>query len=248
VPRFRRDRRRVFRSIPLGGNAELLLLDLHGYGDDYVCGFQIPPQPCPEADDPSLDLLGERQRNWLYRRLAESPATWKVIGSSVMMMSLDVAPGTSFNPGQWDGFTAERKNLMEHVLAEEIDGVTVISGDIHTFFAGQVTTTGRATGTAAATEFVGGAISSEGINQGVAEAFGLPEDTDVSVIAGLLQGTNPHYRYLNTARRGYGVLECRPDELLVTFRSPQSVAVQQSPTETLATFRVTPDNPNPVQV
>ena len=243
APRFERERRRVYRAIRLGRHAELMLLDLHGYGDDYVCGFQIPPQPCPAADDPSLTLLGAEQKEWLKRRLSASQATWKVIGSSVMMMSLDFAPGTSFNPGQWDGFTAERRELMQHVLDEEIGGVTVVSGDIHTFFAGEVTTTGRVTGTAAASEFVGGAISSEGINQGVAEAAGLPEDTDVSVITGLLAGTNPHFEYLETSRRGYGVLECGPDELKVAFRAPQSVLVEQSPVETIAEFTVAPDDP-----
>jgi phosphodiesterase/alkaline phosphatase D-like protein len=248
VPRFRGDRRRVYRGLRLGRHAELLLMDLHGYGDDYVCGFQIPPQPCPEADDPSLTMLGPRQKAWVKRRLAASRATWKLLGSTVMMMSLDVAPGTSFNPGQWDGFTAERRELMQHCLDNDIGGVAVISGDIHTFFAGEVTTTGRSTGTAAASEFVGGAISSEGINQGVAEAMGLPEDTDVSVIAGLLAGVNPHYEYLNTARRGYGVLECRADELRVKFRSPQSVLVPNSPVETLAEFRVEPDSPQVEQL
>lgn len=248
VPRFEAERRRVYRSIPLGRHAELILMDLHGYGDAYPCGFQIPPRPCPEANDPSLTMLGARQKRWVKRRLEASPATWKVLGSSLMMMALDFAPGVSFNPAQWDGYVAERRELMQHCLDRGIGGVAVISGDIHTFFAGQVTTTGRADGTPAASEFVGGAISSEGINQGVAEAAGLPEDTDVSTIAGLLRATNPHYAYLNTARRGYGVLECRRDELRVRFRSPRTVYEPESPVETLAEFVVEPGDPTVHQV
>ena len=243
VPRYEGDPRRVHRSIKLGRHAELILLDLHGYGDDYPCGFQIPPMPCPEAENPSLTMLGKRQRRWLKRRLARSQATWKVVGSSLMMMSLDLGPNVPFNPSAWDGYVAERGELMQHILDKEIGGVAVVSGDIHTFFAGQVTTTGRSDGAAAASEFVGGAISSEGINQGVAEALGLPEDTDVSIIAGQLAATNPHYEYLDTKRRGYGVLECGPDELRVTFRSPQTVLTPQSEVETLAEFVVDPNDP-----
>lgn len=228
----------------LGRNAELLLLDGHQYGDDYVCGFKIPPQPCPQADDPDLTLLGARQKRWLKQRLERSPAAWKLLGNSVMMMSLDFAPGVPFNPGQWDGFTAERRELMEHVLARRIDGVAVLSGDIHTFFAGQVTTSGRSDAPAAATEFVGGSISSEGISQGVAAAMGLPKDSDfVPLVTDRIESTNPHIDYVDTERRGYGVLEARPQELLLSFRSPLSVLTPRSEVETLASFRVARGDP-----
>jgi hypothetical protein len=68
---------------------------------------------------------------------------------------------------------------------------------------------------------------------------------------------NPHIKSNNQAFRGYGVLECRPDELLCTFRGPASTMVDQSPTMTLARFRVPRDqldvevmqgNPNPLGV
>jgi alkaline phosphatase D len=244
VPRFDGDPSRVYRAIPISRNAELLLIDLNQYGDYYVCGFQVPPQPCLEAEDPSLSFLGRRQKRWLKRRLAHSRAAWKVIGNPKMMMSLDLAPGLSFNPGQWDGFVAERRELMQHILRRDIDGVTVITGDIHTFFAGQVTTTGRATGRAAATEFVGGSITSEGIAQGVAEAMGLPENSPiVPLVTQRLEQNNPHYEFVDTEHRGYGVLEARPDELRVTFRSPRTVLEPRSEVRTLAEFRVPRGSP-----
>ena len=49
---------------------------------------------------------------------------------------------------------------------------------------------------------------------------------------------NPHMTYADFERRGYKVLECRPDEMLVTFRSPLTVQEAKSATEDLASFRV----------
>jgi alkaline phosphatase D len=244
IPVMKRDHRRIYRRIRLGRHADLFLLDLHSYGSDFQCGFHIPPQPCPQADDPSLTMLGPEQKAWLKAGLARSSATWKVLGNSLMMMSLDLYPGQAFNYGQWDGFVAERRELMEHILANEIGGVTVVSGDIHTFFAGSVTTTGRSDGQRAATEFVGGSITSEGIAQGVSEALGLPEDApETGLVTQRLKETNPHYSFVDTVNRGYAVLELGPDEMKVDLRGPTSVLEPTSPMNTWASFRVVPDLP-----
>ncbi len=244
IPVMKRDERRIYRRIRLGRDAELFLLDLHSYGSDYQCGFAIPPRPCPQADDPSLMMLGPEQKQWLKTGLVRSGATWKVLASSLMMMSLDLFPGQAFNYSQWDGFAVERRELMEHILANEIDGVTVISGDIHTFFAGSVTTTGRADGERAATEFVGGAISSEGIAQGVSEALGLPEDSPATgLVTQRLRETNQHYSFVDTEHRGYGVLELTADEMRVDLRGPETVLEPTSAMRTWATLRVTPERP-----
>ncbi len=189
-------------------------------------------------------MLGAEQKRWLKRALGRSTASWKVLANSLMMMSLDLYPGQSFNWGQWDGYAAERTELMEHLLANEIDGVTVVSGDIHTFFAGSVTTTGRSSGTAAATEFVGGSITSEGIAQGVAEALGLPEDAAASgVVTDRLEQSNPHYEFVDTVNRGYAVLEIDADELRVDFRGPTTVLEPTAEMRTWRSFRVARDRP-----
>jgi hypothetical protein len=107
-----------------------------------------------------------------------------------------------------------------------------------------VTTDGRESGTAAASEFVGGSISSEGIAQGVAEALRLPEDSDiVPLVTERIGAVNPHMAYTNTARRGYGVLEASGDELRVDFRGPLTVYDKISEIRTWASFRVAPDRP-----
>ncbi|SAI67979.1 Alkaline phosphatase D precursor [Bordetella ansorpii] len=42
------------------------------------------------------------------------------------------------NVDQWDGYNAERKDLMAHLLNNGIQNVVALTGDIHAFFAGSV--------------------------------------------------------------------------------------------------------------
>ncbi len=230
---------RFYRSLRLGANAEILLLDTRQYRDDQPCGDAFF-RPCPEAREPGRTMLGSRQVAWLEERLAGSDATWKVLANQIMLMALDLPAGNPVNPDQWDGYAAEREELMRFVLDRGIRNVTAITGDIHTFFAGVVTTTGRVGGAPAATEFVGGSVTSLGIP----ETLGFPPGQGSMTAATLterLETQNPHIKFNNHAHRGYGVMECRPDELRCAFRGATTTMRPDAPVVTLAEFRVPRD-------
>lgn len=57
------------------------------------------------------------------------------------------------------------------------------------------------------------------------------------------RATNPHFAVLDLLAKGYAVLEAGTEELLVTFRSPESIVTPASPMRTLQRFRVLPDDP-----
>jgi phosphodiesterase/alkaline phosphatase D-like protein len=124
---------------------------------------------------------------------------------------------------------------MEFLVAKGIKDVTVLTGDIHTFFAGTVTTSGRIDGTPAATEFVGGSITSEGIAELL---FGRDSEEQYGPLAEQLRLTNPHIAYVDMQYRGYGVMEIRPDELRVEFKAVRTVEEPRSDAFTLQRFRV----------
>ena len=231
---------RLYRAIRWGRHADVLLTDLHRYADPYPCrdGAKLGPiaiEPCPERFAAGRSLLGATQKSWLKSRLRISDATWKIWGSTLMMQGLEYLRGMPFNLGQWDGFAAERQELMQYLLAERIDDVVVVSGDIHTFFAGQVTSSGSAGDPAGAVEFVGGSISSEGIPDTIAdERYKELLGTFTDNVALL----NPHMTFANTRARGYCVLTCGPRELVAEFRSPRTALAPASGMVTLARFRV----------
>jgi len=117
----------------------------------------------------------------------------------------------------------------------------VLSGDLHTFIAGQITTTGRDDGVPAAVDFTGGAITS----QGLLDTY--PPRPDRETLAAQLEAqgrlVNQHFAFLDLLAKGYGVLEADASELRVTFRTVESVLEPDSPVRDLARFRVAPDAP-----
>ena len=226
---------RIYGSIPLGANAELFLLDQRSFRDDQPCDDEFFA-PCTESEAPGRTLLGEPQKAWLTQALASSPAAWKVVGNQAMIMSLDGPPRNEINKDQWDGYAAERAEIVDFIGDRGIEDVTFITGDIHTFFAGVVTRTGRLgtpdDGPPRATEFVGGAITSQGI---------LPpdvEDPGGLALEGSVMPNNPHLRYSNFREKGYAIAECTADEMRVRFRATRSVYTETAEVYDLASFRV----------
>ncbi len=67
------------------------------------------------------------------------------------------------NCDQWDGYNAERKALMQHLLDKKVSNVVSVTGDIHGFFAGTVNHDFDAAGggTPAMVDLVSAGISSD---------------------------------------------------------------------------------------
>jgi phosphodiesterase/alkaline phosphatase D-like protein len=222
----------IYGSLRLGGMAELFLTDQRQYRDQQPCGDALLT-PCPEGDDPGRTMLGAAQKEWFKGAVANSSATWKLWGSEVMVMALDSSPGQSVNPDQWDGYAAERAEILEHFSASGVQNLAVLTGDIHTFFAGNVTTTGREGGTPIGVEFVGGSTTSLGIP----EALGIPSSTLAALAA-----NDPHIDYYDFDRRGYTVVTASQSELKAEFKTVDALTRGAKPA-TSASFRVAAGNP-----
>jgi alkaline phosphatase D len=128
----------------------------------------------PRANSPIGTMLGKAQKAWWKDTMLKSDATWKLWGSEVTFMRLRV-PALD-QPGQpdisprvvsadaWDGYSLERKELMAHVKGNNIQNLLVLSGDIHSSWAGIVLDDydpkGAAVSTPVANELVAAGISS----------------------------------------------------------------------------------------
>ncbi len=234
--RFKGDRNRIYEDYRLGGLVDLMLTDERQYRDQQPCNDAIL-MGCPSAEDPRT-LLGEKQKNWLLRSLKGSPATWKIWGTQLMLMSLRLAPGVAAQVDAWDGYAFERRQILDYIVDNGIQNVVAITGDIHTFFAGTAWTRGDE-GTpgsrAALPEFVGGSATSLGIP----EATGLSDATLVG-----LAGVNPHLDYYDFRQRGYGVIEAKANELTCTLKAAKALTRGQ-PSVPIAKFRVAPGSRTP---
>lgn len=96
----------------------------------------------------AVSMLGGTQRAWWKARMSETGSRWKVWGNEVSLLRMrvdlrSIAPPPqnlvfTLNADQWDGYDAERRDLMAHLKSNNIRNVVAVTGDLHAFFAGQV--------------------------------------------------------------------------------------------------------------
>jgi alkaline phosphatase D len=180
----------IYRKIEYGDLVNLFMLDTRLEGRDEQVGVTSS-----SINDPSRTLLGQDQKNWLKAELLNSTAKWNILGQQVMMAPL-LAFGVPVNADQWDGYRAERTELLTYIVDNDISNVVVLTGDIHTSWAMDLPLSGYSASTganSAGVEFVTTSVTSPGSPLG----FG----------ASVIQSFNPHIKWLDLTKRGYIILD-----------------------------------------
>lgn len=199
----------IYRSFRLGGLADLVMLDTRLHGRSR----QVTDRGDAAAiGDPARTLLGADQHAWLAERLRASVrrgSTWRLIGQQLMFAQLIGDDGLLLNTDQWDGYPASRKAVLDQLAAERIPDTVILTGDIHTAWAMDVTPdpTGKAydpaTGRGSlAVELVTTSVTSPGPD-GDAAAL-RQRETDVV-------RDRPHIHYVNLREHGYLLLDLDTD-------------------------------------
>ena len=220
------DPARIWRAIPYGDLAEIIVLDTRLERDIQV-GTTGVTLPTNEIDNPDRILVSAAQREFLFDRLRTTTARWKVVAQQVIVAQWnagglpDLSPlagqadfpqflrdgGNALNPDQWDGYTAERQRLFDHLTTHGIDDVVVLTGDVHTSWANDLTAdpynpsaynpvTGEG---AVAVEFVTPSVTSANF-----------ESLGPAAVAAAENGTradNPHVKFVDFDDHGYFILD-----------------------------------------
>ena len=215
------DGTRLYRRLRFGTLAELSMLDLRTYRDQQI----VDPGYDTGVDDPERTITGEPQMEWLLTGLRQERAQWKVVGTSVMFSPLKVAAlprdvadavntlaplipqdGVYANPDQWDGYTADRRTVVDHLAANGVQDTVFITGDIHSAWAIDVPTdvgTYPLTPTAGV-EFVCTSVTSNNLK----DQLGTPARSPINQAAEqAILAANPHIKYLNFDDHGFCVLD-----------------------------------------
>ena len=238
----------VYRSFSYGGLADLMVLDtrFEGRTEQFTSMLQ------PGFND-MRTMLGAEQKNWLFDRLENSTARWKVVANQVMFSPFNVgfgAPGgaltnadavfgvESFFLDIWDGYPAERQQIVDYIQNNEIDNVVILSGDIHSSFASDVVTnpvlypleqfqylpipsptynplTGEGS---AAVEFVTPSVSAanfdENLDPGTAAQFEFVTNNPIEIPpgSGNFLNYNPHMKHVDLDQNGYVLLDLQADQ------------------------------------
>ena len=206
---------RIWRQFRFGDLLDLVMLDTRLFDRDAPAG--TPPPPDADIADPARRIIGPDQREFLLDALSAPGVTWKLIGQQVMFGQLKVVGtpnavnngGQYLNGDQWDGYQAERSAVFAHLADNSIDNVVVLTGDIHTSWAMDLTpdpnnpvelaggynpVTG---GGSRGVEFVGTSVTSSGL-------------AELADVQDAIRAVNPHIKYVDLERKGYLLVDVTP--------------------------------------
>jgi alkaline phosphatase D len=169
MPAFRTGER-LYRTVPYGRTLELFVMDQRSYRDNQPCDDAVVP-PCEGYDQPR-DFLGRPQMNYIKGALRSSKAAWKIMANEVTIMPTKVLGGANYTYDTWTGYPREREELLTYLRGQQIKDVVFITGDIHTFIAGDVRTGDGQSGDNVAVELVGGSITSQSLGETDIDAGG----------------------------------------------------------------------------
>ncbi len=210
---------RIHRSLRWGNLAELFMLDTRQFRDRHVGGILNFITVDSPLQAEGRTMLGDPQRQWLFDGLTAAEAEgirFKILGNQVMMAPLrlidldneglrNIIPNLARNAGlyltddPWDGYQWERRAVLEHIEHGGIGNVSVLTGDIHMFWtAGLQPDYDDPASPVVANEFVGGAISSTGLD--------VVGDLADSLGQGA-RNLSPGFAYTDLRRKGYGVID-----------------------------------------
>jgi alkaline phosphatase D len=206
---------RIYRRLAFGRTVDLIVMDQRQYRKDQPCDDAVAP-PCADWNQPR-DFLGRRQMTWVKSQLSASKAAWKVMANEVTIMPTKVLGGSFFTFDTWQGYPQEREELLAHIRDKQIKDVVFVTGDIHTFFSGDVRTN-MGDGDTVALEFVGGSITSIGLGEMDLPAGGgvvikgndQNPRTDPAIIDAL-RGINPWIDTVDFDHHGYGKVVATKD-------------------------------------
>lgn len=101
------------------------------YRDLFLDLGPTDPECLSHLADPTRTMLGLEQKTWLKENLLTSDATWKFIINEVPMVQLFGLPYD-----RWEGYEAERTELLNFIRDNDIQNVVFLTTDIHANWAG----------------------------------------------------------------------------------------------------------------
>ncbi len=229
----------LYRSLAYGDLADLVVMDTRIEGRDEPVFGVGSPDLGSGADDPSRRMISDAQRDLVYGSLSASTAAWRIVLQQVMMMQwnaggvpqgiggtdfpvlTELGGGNALNGDAWDGYPAERAALFAHLRDDDITDVVVLTGDIHSAWAADLTedpydpavydptgvspVAGRNLGV----EFVCTSVTSDNVDEIVMGGGGTRE-AGIAACRAIEVGTmadNPHIKSVDLEQHGYGIVD-----------------------------------------
>lgn len=129
VPMRRTAPERIWRKVSFGKTADVFALDTRGERKPSTRGSGSPI------------YVSREQMDWLKRELRASTARFKLLMNSVPITDFPGLFDFASND-RWEGYGAQRTEILQFIDTERIGGVLWVSGDFHMASVGRVSTSG----------------------------------------------------------------------------------------------------------
>ncbi len=219
------DAMRLYRSFRWGDIAEFFLIDARQYRDaqayitepaclDMGAPVTLPNPTCQlEINNPSRTYLGAAQKAWLKAALLGSGATYKFVMNGPLISALTFLP---FD--RWEGYAAERTEILEYIEANNIKNVVFLSTDIHALIVnGGVVNPGGSGGSTP--EWVSGAIGMDPIFRE------LP--ASIAPFVPSLPALFSTVTHFDIDRFNYGLVEVSTTEAKLSYRDNTGAVIHE---------------------
>src|SRR5450830_1488858 len=209
---------RMYQRYDWGRLARFHVLDDRQYRAYQACqpagrggSSSVLLRDCPALLDRSRSMLGNEQEQWLAQGLSSSPARWNILAQQTLMAQNSQLPIEKEGDGRfwtdgWDGYPIARQQLMETLHTSRASNPLVLSGDVHSFFASELTrnpSRPRSAGNpVVATEFCGTSITSPSRSQARTDEY---------------VRMNHAIKYGRSDKRGYMLLTITPNDTTAHF-------------------------------
>lgn len=149
----------IYREITYGKTIDLIMLDTRLDDREEQIGTTGT-----SVNSPTRKMISDAQKTWMNDKLLNTTSKWKFLVQQVMMAPVRVF-GTPMNEDQWNGYPAERDNLSNFIVNNNINNFVVLTGDIHTSWANDLPKSNYVSSTGAGSwgvEFVTPSVTSPG--------------------------------------------------------------------------------------
>lgn len=222
---------RIYRTLPWGALADVILLDTRMYRDPAIDPTDTKTAAGAAIFDPARTTLGAAQKRWFKDELARSRATWRLLGSSYNVnpwkIRDDDTPelraanpnlqrnGGNYAPNEaWDDYQVERRELLEHMVARGIRNNVFTSGHTHYYLACELQPDfDDVASPVAAFDFTTG---SQTADPDPATLASLPLFRVIE--EGFRRANTPYMKHVNLWDQGYATIDVTPEEAIVRFR------------------------------
>lgn len=244
---------RLYRNFVFGNLMEMFVLDERQYRDGLACETDFLSFGCRALNQSNRTMLGQTQKQWLQDGLANSTRRWKFLLSEVMVQQFlltnfdrgsrrltdqlfpqarEITPGLFLNLDAWDGYPAERTQLLEFIRDRNIDNVVVCTGDIHNCYAGELRPDFQNLNQpSVGVEVVTGSVSSAGIGELSGRNLNRLGNR-------LILGANPSMRYLDVFYHVFTKMVVTPAQVQVSYEAVRTILRPQSLAFTLQSFTI----------